>query len=256
MGNRTHFYWQHHARPHGDGVLSLFDDGAAPAEETVSARAGPEPRRDGHDLHPRALGVPPRCACRRRGERAAPERRRDVGRLRRRTQFLEIFGPGRDPGGRAPSDRRHFLSCFRRRFRDGTDGQAGRGRRSRGQREPHCLRQLERGNRGRGVAGLWRRQVECLIRRGNGRLGRLRDGCDREQRRALLPGRGVGQCGARSVGQTWSRRASCTLSALGGFPLGKTNAVRQPLWRPSDAFIQRAKREREWPKWSARLGVG
>ncbi|HTW07438.1 MAG TPA: arylsulfotransferase family protein [Acidimicrobiales bacterium] len=36
MGEGTHFYWQHHARPHGGGVLSLFDDGAAPAEETVS----------------------------------------------------------------------------------------------------------------------------------------------------------------------------------------------------------------------------
>jgi len=36
MGEGTHFYWQHHARPHGDGVLSLFDDGAAPAEENVS----------------------------------------------------------------------------------------------------------------------------------------------------------------------------------------------------------------------------
>jgi hypothetical protein len=36
MGEGTHFYWQHHARPHGNGVLSLFDDGAAPAEETVS----------------------------------------------------------------------------------------------------------------------------------------------------------------------------------------------------------------------------
>ncbi len=36
MGEGTHFYWQHHARPHGGGVLSLFDDGAAPAKETVS----------------------------------------------------------------------------------------------------------------------------------------------------------------------------------------------------------------------------
>ena len=36
MGEGTHFYWQHHARPHGSGVLSVFDDGAAPAEETVS----------------------------------------------------------------------------------------------------------------------------------------------------------------------------------------------------------------------------
>ncbi|HTV10462.1 MAG TPA: arylsulfotransferase family protein [Acidimicrobiales bacterium] len=36
MGEGTPFYWQHHARPHGNGVLSVFDDGAAPAEETVS----------------------------------------------------------------------------------------------------------------------------------------------------------------------------------------------------------------------------
>ena len=36
MGEGTNFYWQHHARPHGNGVLSVFDDGAAPAEETVS----------------------------------------------------------------------------------------------------------------------------------------------------------------------------------------------------------------------------
>jgi hypothetical protein len=36
MGEGTHFFWQHHARPHGNGVLSVFDDGAAPAEETVS----------------------------------------------------------------------------------------------------------------------------------------------------------------------------------------------------------------------------
>ncbi len=36
MGEGAHFYWQHHARPHGNGVLSVFDDGAAPAEEPVS----------------------------------------------------------------------------------------------------------------------------------------------------------------------------------------------------------------------------
>ncbi|HTW10264.1 MAG TPA: arylsulfotransferase family protein [Acidimicrobiales bacterium] len=36
MGEGTHFYWQHHVRPHGNGVLSIFDDGAAPAEETLS----------------------------------------------------------------------------------------------------------------------------------------------------------------------------------------------------------------------------
>jgi hypothetical protein len=36
MGEGAHFYWQHHARPHGSGVISVFDDGAAPAEETVS----------------------------------------------------------------------------------------------------------------------------------------------------------------------------------------------------------------------------
>jgi hypothetical protein len=36
MGEGANFYWQHHVRPHGTGVLSVFDDGAAPAEETVS----------------------------------------------------------------------------------------------------------------------------------------------------------------------------------------------------------------------------
>jgi hypothetical protein len=36
MGEGAQFYWQHHARPHGNGVLSVFDDGAAPAEETES----------------------------------------------------------------------------------------------------------------------------------------------------------------------------------------------------------------------------
>jgi len=36
MGEGTHFYWQHHVRPHGNGVFTVFDDGAAPAEETVS----------------------------------------------------------------------------------------------------------------------------------------------------------------------------------------------------------------------------
>jgi hypothetical protein len=36
MGKGARFYWQHHARPHPGGVLSLFDDGAAPAEEAQS----------------------------------------------------------------------------------------------------------------------------------------------------------------------------------------------------------------------------
>lgn len=51
MGEGTHFYWQHHARTHGDGMLSLFDDGAAPAQETVP-RPGLEPGRKRHDLRP------------------------------------------------------------------------------------------------------------------------------------------------------------------------------------------------------------
>ncbi len=36
MGPGTRFYWQHDARPREDGTLSLFDDGAAPAEEKQS----------------------------------------------------------------------------------------------------------------------------------------------------------------------------------------------------------------------------
>jgi hypothetical protein len=36
MGPGVRFYWQHHARPHPGGVLSLFDDGAAPKEEPQS----------------------------------------------------------------------------------------------------------------------------------------------------------------------------------------------------------------------------
>jgi hypothetical protein len=36
MGPGTEFFWQHHARLHGGGLLSLFDDGAAPAEEKQS----------------------------------------------------------------------------------------------------------------------------------------------------------------------------------------------------------------------------
>jgi Arylsulfotransferase (ASST) len=36
MGPGTGFYWQHHARPHGAGMLSIFDDGAAPPEEKQS----------------------------------------------------------------------------------------------------------------------------------------------------------------------------------------------------------------------------
>jgi hypothetical protein len=36
MGDGTHFYWQHHARPHSSTSLSLFDDGAAPSEEKQS----------------------------------------------------------------------------------------------------------------------------------------------------------------------------------------------------------------------------
>jgi hypothetical protein len=36
MGPGTRFFWQHHARPHGTSLLSLFDDGAAPTEERRS----------------------------------------------------------------------------------------------------------------------------------------------------------------------------------------------------------------------------
>lgn len=36
MGHGTRFYWQHHSRDLGGGVISLFDDGAAPAEEAQS----------------------------------------------------------------------------------------------------------------------------------------------------------------------------------------------------------------------------
>ena len=36
MGAGATFYWQHHARPHGSNVLSIFDDGASPAEERQS----------------------------------------------------------------------------------------------------------------------------------------------------------------------------------------------------------------------------
>lgn len=36
MGTGTHFFWQHHARLHPGELLSLFDDGAAPAEEKQS----------------------------------------------------------------------------------------------------------------------------------------------------------------------------------------------------------------------------
>jgi hypothetical protein len=36
MGPGTEFFWQHHARQHAGGLLSLFDDGAAPAEEKQS----------------------------------------------------------------------------------------------------------------------------------------------------------------------------------------------------------------------------
>ncbi|HLH58725.1 MAG TPA: arylsulfotransferase family protein [Streptosporangiaceae bacterium] len=36
LGPGATFYWQHHARPHGAGVLSLFDDGSSPPEESQS----------------------------------------------------------------------------------------------------------------------------------------------------------------------------------------------------------------------------
>jgi arylsulfotransferase ASST len=36
MGPGTDFYWQHDARPHGTGLISLFDDGAAPPKEKQS----------------------------------------------------------------------------------------------------------------------------------------------------------------------------------------------------------------------------
>jgi Arylsulfotransferase (ASST) len=36
MGPGARFFWQHHARPHGGSLLSIFDDGASPAEEKQS----------------------------------------------------------------------------------------------------------------------------------------------------------------------------------------------------------------------------
>lgn len=36
LGPGARFYWQHYVRPAGPGMLSVFDDGAAPAEETQS----------------------------------------------------------------------------------------------------------------------------------------------------------------------------------------------------------------------------
>jgi hypothetical protein len=36
MGPGATFWWQHHARPHGQSTLSLFDDGATPAKERQS----------------------------------------------------------------------------------------------------------------------------------------------------------------------------------------------------------------------------
>jgi Arylsulfotransferase (ASST) len=36
MGDKAQFYWQHDARPHGTGTLSVFDDGASPTEEPQS----------------------------------------------------------------------------------------------------------------------------------------------------------------------------------------------------------------------------
>jgi Arylsulfotransferase (ASST) len=36
MGQQSRFYWQHHARPHSDSRLTLFDDGSTPPEEEQS----------------------------------------------------------------------------------------------------------------------------------------------------------------------------------------------------------------------------
>ncbi len=36
MGAGSRFYWQHHAVPHANGLVTLFDDGASPAEEKQS----------------------------------------------------------------------------------------------------------------------------------------------------------------------------------------------------------------------------
>ena len=36
MEPRTHYYWQHHVRPRTPGVLTVFDNGASPAEEKHS----------------------------------------------------------------------------------------------------------------------------------------------------------------------------------------------------------------------------
>jgi hypothetical protein len=39
MGTGTRFHFQHHARPHGDTVISLFDDGGAPPQVEKQSRA-------------------------------------------------------------------------------------------------------------------------------------------------------------------------------------------------------------------------
>jgi Arylsulfotransferase (ASST) len=36
MGTGAHFYWQHHAVPHANGLLTVFDDGSSPPEEKQS----------------------------------------------------------------------------------------------------------------------------------------------------------------------------------------------------------------------------
>lgn len=36
MGPGTHFYWQHHVRPHPGGIMSVFDNGADPKKEPQS----------------------------------------------------------------------------------------------------------------------------------------------------------------------------------------------------------------------------
>jgi hypothetical protein len=36
LGAGVRFYWQHHARPHGAGAITLFDNGSSPAEERSS----------------------------------------------------------------------------------------------------------------------------------------------------------------------------------------------------------------------------
>ncbi len=176
MGEGTHFYWQHHARTHGDGMLSLFDDGAAPAEETVSRglvlnldESAMTCALERSVSHPSVLAVA-------------------EGSVQLLSDGGMFVGFGAEPyfsrfsaqgeilvDGHLPKDvtsYRAFVADFATVPTTKPAVAVG----TAASREPHRLRQLERGHRGGGVAGLFRGQVERLIRRGHGRVGRLRDG--------------------------------------------------------------------------------